>query len=795
MYRFLPLIASLLIAAPLPAQRILTGKGQTVDQTTLASITARARVDRGITVDGTLIIPASELEFIGDGYLEGPATSKVIVRGTVIADPFAHIFRGEMEVKLDRGYANMHWFGGKDDARWNEFTRQRIDGTYTKNAHPLRKAQWAVYPRGTVEINKGVYEFGDTTEAVRYAFAGLEFKQAAAVVPFFTSFRTGPAIVYDSVEVVGQGMGQTVLIRPAADELGRTLSGVDYSPTRSGGHLDGQAEYDFQATFEDGISVGQVYLDVRTDTMATRFNPGMRVCVRNGGNGFDQDKKEYKIVERVVGRRIFFTEPFYRDMSIASASVAGQITSGFTMPAEGDTVHVDYIGSGNQPLGGGNQKTFSVGNNYLAMVEEIDVDDNENGRFAIMNIPGFANDTAGTVFPPNSVAYKARIMFPATTSTRGAWVKNCTILAGRHAWTISNFYDCGAENVEMIHDPDATGGLMLNGDGGINFDMNYCVNRTVTGEFGGSQLARSITNFRSYRTEWHQVKHTAIEFTEGASFIEDKFYFDVNTNQKPDGTGNNPIGLFAFGPTGGRTSLIDCEYYMDGGDNPASSLFTSTDVGKYTSSNGGGVRIINGYADVTGVNTLISVGVPGLVIDNLRARGRIISLFGDLGAAPHKDSLQAVVGFSQNSVFGGTGYADYGLSKVNIDFNGRVDQIYNSTLVYAEVTGSVTRTGSGLGDTIAINDSRVVDGSLISKSTLKDWEGIFYVSSDLTVTGWPIINNVPADKGTTPGEAPLSGLSRYTFRMLRPMSWTKNGDGSYTYLGALEDHDLTIDGN
>ena len=791
MTRTLALIL-ILVSCNLTAQRILSGRDVAVNQTTLAAAGGRAEIARGITISGTVTLTAKELEFVGDGHLIGPASAKVIIEGNVVADPFAHIFRGEMEVKLVKGYANMAWFGGKDDARWNIYTRQRIDGDYTANAHALRKAQWAVYPRGTVEINKGVYEFGDTTEAVRYAFAGREFKEAAAVVPFFTSFRTGSAVVYDSVTVTGQGMGQTVLMRPAADAEGRTLSGVDYSPTRSGGHLDGQAEYGFQATFEDGIGVGQTYLDVRTDEMATRFEPGMRVCVRNGGNGFDQDKKEYKVISRVIGRRVYFTEPFYRDMSIASASVAGQITSGFTMPAEGDTVHVDYIGSGNQPLGGGNQKTFSVGNNYLAMVEEIDVDDNENGRFAIMNIPGFANDTAGTVFPPNAVAYKARLMFIATTSTRGAWVKNCTILAGRHAWTISNFYDCGAYNVEMIHDPDLTGGLMLNADGGVNFDMIECVSRTVTGEFGGSQLARSITNFRSYRSEWHQVKHTAIEFTEGASFIEDKFYFDVNTNAKPDGTGNNPIGLFAFGPTGGRTSLIDCEFYMDGGGNSASSLFTSTDVGKYTSSNGGGVRIINGYADVTGVNTLISVGVPGLVIDNFRARGNVVSLYGDLGAAPHKDSIQAVAGFSQNSVFGGTGYADFGLSKVDVEFTGGIDQIYNSTLVYAEVTGRVTRTGSALGIGTPINDSRVVDGSLISKSTLKDWEGILYVKSDLTVMGWPIINNVAADKGTVAGQAPLSGLSSYTFRMLRPTSWTKNGDGSYTYLGPLADQDIVI---
>ncbi|WP_157976284.1 hypothetical protein [Lewinella sp. IMCC34191] len=726
-------------------------------------------------------------KLINFSTLEGPGQFELMNNGVdltihgAVNAPFKELFLGEGHVHLMQKYAKVDWFGAKADAVFNEADLE-LRSYGTKSYHGFRKALAAVKARGRIEFGYGGYAMIDTSEDVRTRF-GRErgpVRVSRGALTLYLWYENGDKVLYDSVEVYGQGMGKTYLLSERFNEEGEQQGGIEYSPTRGQGWNDTDDNIREQATYTTTVRPGQNYLVLKDSWMNRPFTPGQSVFVRNGGNGFDQDNGQPNVVKEVRDSLILFEYPFQRDLSLANASSIGGL-SAFTMPPEQGIVQVEFLrdrGYSSRKPPGGRDKMFSYGNNLFQLVS----DDGDN-RYTIRNVGGKSNDPQGTQYAANALrVMKSRTVFTTTTTLRGAWVRDMSIRANYNAFTISNFIDCGAERVHMLYKANEEGGLTLNGDGGLNFSMKDCVVEAAPGQWAGSQIARSMTNFVSEGTQWINIKHAIIEFSEGTKFINDKFLFDYTNTEKTAPTGDkNPKGCVAVGLTTGNTLFRDCEFVQMGGD----AVVANFDINQWSATAGGRITFEDCYMNALDVDALVSVKSPGLFINGLRATGVVTSLFGGTGSGPLNTDSVSVTGVGQD---GQTAWAVGGVSKItDFEFIGSFDQVFNLPPESLIMRNSVAIWQGFRYD--KMDNSRVVDGLLVSGAGRKGRSN-FRSDVEMEIHGMPLVTNVPAVKF----DATMNSLDRFEFTLIRPKLYFKVSNDEYRNDGVGENRTVTFDG-
>ena len=683
-----------------------------------------------VTVIGTLRIPATARIRVGEGgqfYLADGAD--LIIEGPFSADP-REVFFGEGQVRLHQGYARVEWFGARADGAFDPVTFEVTSVDHTPSYHPFRKAVQAVGPAGEVHFGPGVFIMEDTDRATRARFGRDRIpKRNPASIAFFTSFTDGSAEVYDSLRVTGEGIGVTYALSPAED-----VGGVAYAPYRSSGWRDDANSLQDQATYTTEVHAGDSLLTLRSAAMAAQFAPGDRIFIRNGASVWDQDKGQPNVVKAVSGRQLLLEFPLTTEFTLEQASHAGTVGA-FVQPPEGGLVQVTYLpvrGREKSRLGGADG-TCTIGNDLYEVVS-----DDGGGRYTLRNVADKENAPAGTAIPDGSPVMKSRIVFPLTTTTRGAGLENMTVSGGRDGWQLSNYIDGYARKVEMLHRGSDSGGLTINGDGGLNFLMEQCVTRTRDGQFEGSQLARSTTNFRAVDCEWRGVKHSVVEFSAGTRWIRNQFYLDAvsreKLNTKTDKQGRKVrrpatnVAAMLVGETTGHNLFDSCSFFVRAtGDVKAIS---SSDIGHYTAKAGGLTTFRNTYISVDGARMVFSIKSEGVDIQTMHVEGSAETLFGSLGPSP------------ELALFPRSG----ALTTIDdFHFTGYVDQIFGQALYAVRVLPNSTVTR--LGGTVAekVNARRIVDGSLVT-GTGPDGYQVSRIEVDLTVEGWPLVEGVDAIK-------------------------------------------------
>ncbi|WP_104418868.1 hypothetical protein [Neolewinella xylanilytica] len=719
-------------------------------------------------------------------FQEGPGQFQLLdnavdltINGAVNA-PFKEIFIGEGHVHLGKKYAKVDWFGSKPDAVFDSSDLE-LKSYGTKSYHGYRKALAAVKGKGRIEFGYGGYAMVDTTDGVRTLFGRERGKHRVSkgALTLHLRYENSEDVLYDSIEVYGQGMGKTYLLCERYNADGFQPGGIEYSPARSLGWTDSDSNLEFQATFTDQVNAGQNYLDLKDASMAGIFKSGQTVFARNGGMGFDVDGGQFNVVREIRGARIIFEYPFQRDLSVENASSIGGL-SAFTMPVEGRTVQVQFNrdpGFASRKAPGGPDKTFSYGNNLFRLVS-----DDGNNTYTIENVAGKFNDPAGTRYAENELrVMKSRTLFLATRTLRGGWVRDMSVRANYNAFTVSNLVDCGAERVHMLYKANEKGGLTLNGDGGLNFRMKDCVIEAAPGQWVGSQIARSMTNFVSTGTRWINIKHAIIEFSEGTKFIGDYFFFDAkNTERASPMGGNQPIGVMSVGLTTGNTLFRDCEFVQMGGD----GVILNNDINQWSATAGGRVTIEDCTMSAIDVDALISIKSPGLFINGLRGSGVVSSIFGATGSGPEETDLTSVSGVGQN---GETAFTIGGVSKINdFEFIGNFDQVFRSPPQSLLMRNSLAVWQGGRSDDI--DDRRISHGALVTGAGDAGRTN-FRTDVEMEIHGMPIVTNVPGFKF----DAAMNPLDKFEFTLVRPKLYYKVSNNEYRFDGVGPNQVVTYD--
>ena len=683
-----------------------------------------------VTVSGTLRLPPTVSIRVGEGgrfHLLDDAD--LFIEGSFTAGS-SEVFSGEGHVTLGQKYARVEWFGARPDGTFDPATFAVTSTDHTRSYHPFRKAVRAVGSGGEVHFGTGVFVMEDVDEATRARFGrGRTSKRNPASIAFYTSFTNGDAEVYDSLRVTGEGMGVTYALSPDGDVMG-----VAYAPYRSGGWRDAARYLPEQATYGSEVRAGDSILPLRNDAMAARFEPGDRIFIRNGASVWDQDKGQPNVVSWVRGRDLGLAYPLTTDFTLQQASVAGTVSE-FVQPAEGGTVQVTYFpprGRQKSRLGGADG-TCTIGNDLYEVVGQDGAD-----RYTLRNVAGKGNAPAGTTVPVGTPVMKSRVVFPMTSTTRGAGIEDMTVSGGRDGWQLSNYIDGYARNVEMLHRGSAGGGLTINGDGGLNFRMEGCRTRTREGRFEGSQIARSTTNFLAVDCAWTGVKHSVVEFSAGTQWIRNRFYFDAVKREKLNATTGKDggkvrrpatnVAAMLVGETTGYNLFDSCSFTVRAeGDAKA---IASSDIGHFTATAGGNTVFRNTHLNVEGVRMVFTTKSEGVEIRSMRVEGSAETLFGSLGPSPDE-------AFFPRS--GALTLID------DFHFTGHVDQIFGQALFAVRVLPNSTVTR--LGSTVAqeVNSRRVIDGSLVT-GTGPDGYPITRLEVDLAVEGWPLVEGVDAVK-------------------------------------------------
>ena len=737
------LVLCLLAAGLVTAQRVTLAPGESIEGaigrlTSLPGSEPELRVESLVDVAETLRIPAGVKVVVTEsGSFRIADRADLVIDGALQA-PVQQIFIGEGHVRLGRKFALAEWFGARGDGAYDPVTLEILGDDFTPSYHAYRKAATAVGDSGRVHFGPGVFIMADAEAGLRRRFGrGKTADRNTAAITFFTAFDDGSADTYDYLEVTGEGMGVTHWVSPE-----ETVAGVSYAPYRSRGWLDTAADLDRQAAFAERVPAGATEVPLRTPELASRFAPGDGIFMRQGASVWDQDKGQFNVVAQVKGRVLVLAYPLRTAFGPEDGSAAGTVGE-FTQPGEGETTTVIYQparGTSRKPLGGADG-TATINGDLYEVVRKVD-----EYSYTVRNVPGQGNRPAGTPIPEGTTAMKARVIFPVRTSTRGASLASGTCVGGRDAWQLSNYLDCSARDVEMLHRGSRRGGLTINGDGGLNFTMYNCTTRVRAGEFEGSQIARSTTNFRSYDSEWINVKHSIVEFSAGTEFHGDTFVFDSHANRKVDEPDKkkgkakseaNNVAAMLVGPTTGYTRFDGCRFVVTG-DRRDKAIGTS-DVMHYGAVAGGATEFRNTDIEVDGVGIVFSNKNAGLRLESVHVSGRARTLFGDLGLDfKEHDRLTAP----------GRPAVDEGVVAVldDFQFRGEVDQIFGGQLYAVEVkpNSAVVRTGSAEG-TALVNADRLVNGTLVTKNGPSTYP-VYRVRVDLSVTGWPRVPGSDAIK-------------------------------------------------
>ena len=757
------------------------GGGQPLNEARLRTLAADAterevRIDTAVQIAASLTLPAHlHFDIRAGGYFQIADAADLTIHGRIIADSAQHIFRGEGRTYLGRKFTHLEWFGARPDGTMDPFTFLPLNQNYTPSAHPFRKARHAVGEGGTVQAGAGIFVMKDADNATRSRWARTwNIPPSRATLSTYLDITNDTHVCYHDVTIAGSGKGRTLFVPNAElSDDGQSTAGVVFSPYRSSGHLDTASDLAAQATYEATLQGGMV-VPLKNEAMAAIFSAGQTIQVRNGGNIWDQDKCEMNIVDRVAGNLLYLKYPLQRDMSITAASIAGRVGA-FTQPAEGGVVQVSYTGNNSKPLGGVD-KTFSLGNNLYEVVSN-----DGGGLFTIRNVAGKANDPAGTEFPANSEVMKARVVYPCTTSTRGATIRDLTVVGVHDAWRFSNMIDCTVRNVEMLHSGSTDGGLSVDGDGGANMLMEYCYTRVRSGQFEGAQIARSQTNFRSRFCEWIGVKHSVVEFSYATSFYRDSFYFDARYGVKIDEDHSDPdniiytpatnVAAMLIGQSTGETRIERCYFEVIG----AEKAIGSSDIVSFTASSGGRCHLIDNIIRVDGTQLVITLNGAGHVITGNLMLGSTESVYGSLGDPVGPGDVDSVAGVATlTDTLWGDGNVTY---LKDTHFVGKVDQIFRSGPKALKARDcSVTRMGGRLGER-AIDHNRVISGSLVGNNG-NNYE-TYGVDIEMDVHGWYDVAGIDGNKF----RGVLKAQDRFEFRLHRTQNYTQSGD-QYTHIGS-----------
>ena len=694
------------------------------------------RVDKLIDVPENGRIPAAvRVVFTENGGFSIADRADLVIDGPLEA-PVRQIFVGEGHVRLGQKFAMAEWFGARGDGAYDPVTLEVVGADFTPSFHAYRKAATAVGDSGRVHFGPGIFIMADADAGVRNRFGrGKTPKRNTAAITFFTAFDDGTAQTFDYLEVTGEGRGVTHWVSPE-----ESVAGVSYAPYRSRGWLDTSGDLDRQATFADDVPAGATEVPLRTAALADRFSPGDRIFIRQGGNVWDQDKGQFNVVANMRGQVMVLAYPLRTAFGPDDGSAAGTV-DGFIQPDEGKTTVVTYRprpGTQRKQLGGADGTITIAGDLYEVV--------RKDGEFSytVRNVPGQGNRPPGTQVPDGAAAMKSRVVFPVLSSTRGASLAAGTCIGGQNAWRLSNYIDCSAREVEMLHRGSSRGGLTIDGDGGLNFRMYNCSTRVRAGEFEGAQIARSTTDFRSYDSEWINVKHSIVEFSAGTEFHGDTFDFDSRTNRKVDDatakSGKREaknVAAMLIGPSTGYTLFDGCHFVVAG--DLEDKAFGISDALYYGAVAGGTTEFRNTDIVVDGVGTVFSNQNAGLKLQSVHVRGSARTLFGNLGPA-----------FWEHDQFTAAGSPaldkDFVAVLDDFQFHGKVDQIFGSQLYAVEVrpNSAVVRTGSAEGAG-PVNENRLVNGTLVTKNGPAAYP-VYRVRVDLAVTGWPRVPGSEAIK-------------------------------------------------
>ena len=759
------------------------GGGQPLTEARLRTLAAdpterEVRVDVPVFINADLTLPSHlHLDIRAGGYFQIADAADLEIHGPIRCHLSQFIFRGEGHVTLGRKEAFIEWFGAKGDGSMDPFTFLPLNSNYTPCGHPFRKACVAVGENGLVRSGKGIFVMKEAPSEVLTRWGrGLNITPIKATLSTFLDVINGDKVCWHGITYEGAGKGLSVFV-PSGElsDAGETNAGVTWSPYRSAGHLDTAADLASQATYETNLPGGSLVVPLKDAAMAGIFYRGQVIQVRNGGNIWDQDKCEMNIVDRVEGNLLYLKYPIRRDMSIDSASLAGKVGA-FTQPVEGGVVQVSYVGNNSKPLGGVD-KTFTLANNLFEVVSNDGA-----GLYTIRNVAGKGNDAAGTEFPADSDVMKARVVYPCTSSTVGATIRDLTVVGVHDGWRFSNMIDCKAINVEMLHSGSLSGGLSIDGDGGANVLMEHCTTRVRSGQFEGAQIARSQTNFISRFSQWIGVKHSVVEFSYGSTFYRDDFYFDARYGEKIDeeqtegGIIYKPatnIAAMLIGQSTGETRIEGCYFDVQG----AEKAIGSSDIVSFTASSGGNCHIINNTFRVDGTEVVITLNGAGHVITGNRMTGSTEAVYGALGDIAATGDLDTVSGVASLT---GTLWAEAGQTFVgDCHFVGKVDQIFRSGPKALKVrNSSVTRTGGRLGQ-LTLDRDRVISGSLVGNNG-NNYE-TYGVDIEMDVHGWYNVAGVLANKFQGVMKTP----DKFIFRMYRTQNYTESG-GVYTHTGRTD---------
>ena len=748
--RCLLLFCCLLLTGGLFSQTVTVATGENLEEalrrlTALPGPQPMLRVETPLSITGDHRIPASVGVVVsGDGSFRLDDEADLLIAGPLEA-PTRQVFHGEGHVRLGQKFAQAEWFGAVGDGTYDPVTWEVVGDSYTPSYHAYRKAATAVGDSGRVHFGPGVFIMADAEDTVLRRFGrGKTPKRNTAAISFFTAFDDGTADTYDYLEVTGEGMGVTHWVSPR-----ESIAGVAFAPYRSRGWLDTAGELDRQATFAEQLPAGATELPLRTPALAARFTPGDRIFIRQGANVWDQDKGQFNVVKEIRGKVIVLAYPLRTAFGPDDRSAAGTVDE-FVQPGEGQITTVAYRpmpGTERKPLGGADG-TVTLGDDLYEVVRK-----NGGNSYTIRNVPGQGNRPPGSRIPAGALAMKSRVVFPVRATTRGASLAAGTCIGGQNGWRLSNYMDCSAREVEMLHRGSSRGGLAIDGDGGLNFAMYNCSTRVRAGEFEGAQIARSTTNFRSYDSEWINVKHSIVEFSAGTTFQGDTFEFDARTNRKVDDatgkSGQKPaknVAAMLIGPSTGYTLFNECRFVVVGG--PEDKAIGISDALHYGAVAGGTTAFRNTSMEVDGVGTVFSNQNAGLRLVAVRVRGSARTLFGNLGPVYREhDRFTAGEGPAPGEEFGAVLH--------DFQFRGHLDQIFGSQLYAVEMgpTNSVIRLGSAEGPG-PINEDRLVNGSLVTKSGPPAYP-VHRVRVDLSVTGWPRVagkKNIKFSGRLNPGD-------------------------------------------